>query len=443
MPRFPTTSSPSDSASTKLGSTSKTVALLAAYETGQKLWNQADGWYQRHFSFWVSVSETDPLYADIYEWLLSIMPDEKHHSLSISTPGHFRRRRRYDAAEDVPEGSNDGKPVAPPPLVVRFDDKASRKIMIGGHRIIVRRVEPDKASGIAELNFSREPEPPRIQFKCPSYAAQQAVVAELNRINDSRKTTRMAVLRMLNSWGSWRVRSDLPPRTLDSVALPAAQKAQIVADLGKFLEDEEKYNHLALPWHRGYMFKGPPGTGKTSLVKALACHYNLDLWYISLADLKTETSLLSLLADVTPRSILLLEDIDSMKITNEDNTSEPGTISISSLLNTLDGVATPHGLITMMTTNNFDRLDKRLIRNGRMDVIEELDWPSSETIADLYNHFYGRQPEWHHLATDVPLVGLSAAQVSEIFKRYLDDPEGAEEISKVMIVEKSVSDWQH
>ena len=193
------------------------------------------------------------------------------------------------------------------------------------------------------------------------------------------------------------------------------------------------------------MFHGPPGTGKTSLVKALANEFNLDLWYLSLSDLKAESSLLGLLSEVGPRSILLLEDIDIMKITHDRDGADQGTISMSSLLNTLDGVATPHGLITIMTTNNFEVLDPALTRAGRMDMIEKLDYPSLNSISNMFEYFYGEIPVQiltgaHPDSFDTPIKDLSTSMIAEIMKRHLKDPKGAaqaisEELESYELVE--------
>lgn len=386
----------------------RAIAGLVAYESAQKLWGSSKDLWRRNFAFTVTVSERDVLYMDIHNWLLSIMPDERHKALLISSANN---------------GGNDPTPEnvieVTKPLVIKFNDKAPRKVMIDGHRVTVSLRTPEVA---ASRDTFREPEASTIEFVTTSYAGQQAVIGHLNRLNSERATSRKAVLRMVGQWGSWKTRSDLPPRTLDSISIPPEQKARIIADLGRFLEEEEQYNRLAIPWHRSYMFEGPPGNGKTSLIKGLAYYFNLDLWYVSLADLKAESSLIGLLSEVGPRSMLLLEDIDTMKITNDNESSEQGTISIGSLLNTLDGVATPHGLITAMTTNHLDRIDSRLTRAGRMDMIETIDHPSISTLADLYRHFYGRSPNWKNLECTEPIQEISTAQVAEVFKCHMTDP---------------------
>jgi SpoVK/Ycf46/Vps4 family AAA+-type ATPase len=391
----------------------KVGAAVAAFETAKKIRNEARGYWRENFAYTVSVSEGDPLYSDVHAWLLSIMPEEKHRTLLVSSGGHGSR----PVYEDEPE---DRKPS---PLTVRFDDEAPRKVIIAGHKAVVRIQRPETPD--TSQGYGRR-DPNKIEFVVNTYAGQQAIIRELEQINSEKATTRKAVLRMVNSWGDWTTRSDLPPRTLDSVSIPEEQMNKIVSDIERFLAAEDRYNRLAIPWHRGYMFHGPPGTGKTSLVKALSNHFNLDLWYISLSDLKAEAGLMGLLSGVGPRSILLLEDIDTIKITHDRDSSDQGTISTSGLLNALDGVATPHGLITMMTTNRLEVLDDALTRTGRMDMIEELTWPSRKTLAQMYRHFFGQYPVWVDLNDDTPITGLSTAQVAETLKQHLDSPVAAE-----------------
>lgn len=413
----------------------KAIAGLVAYESATKLIASSKDFWRRNFAFKVTVSERDVLYMDIHNWLLDIMPDERHKSLLVSSANGGRN------GDPVPESEI----KTTKPLVIRFNDKAPRRVMIDGHRVTVSLKIPEVVASNSDF---REPEASTIEFVTGTYAGQQAIIGHLNRLNNERSTSRKAVLRMVGQWGSWKTRSDLPPRTLDSVSMPPEQKARIVADLETFLGAEDQYNRLAIPWHRGYMFHGPPGNGKTSLVKALAIYFNLDLWYISLADLKTESSLLGLLAEVGPRSMLLLEDIDTMKITQDRDGSEQGTISMSSLLNTLDGVATPHGLVSALTTNRFEVLDDALTRAGRMDLIEVLDYPTFEILGDLFQHFYGRKPSWgdSHPPNFI-LDGVSIARMAEVFKRHMSDPSIAESeitdlINKEVMNDSFTSTWR-
>jgi hypothetical protein len=397
------------------GKVSSVLALVELFNKGKHQYEV----FKSKRSYTVNVSEEDPLYSDIHAWLMSIMPNERHHSLLVSSP-----ERSYDDMETAEDSGSTSVVEKRPPLKVRFDDQAHRDVVINGHKVRVWVASPEQSK---EAAHSWEREPKKIKLQAASYEGQQAIIAELNRLNDEKAIVRKAVLKMVAPWGGqWRTRSDLPPRTMDSVFIPDEQKNRILSDVGAFLAQEDRYNKMSFPWHRGYMLYGPPGTGKTSIVKGVANHYNLDLWYIGLADLNNESGLLSLLSQVGPRSILLLEDIDTVKIAKGADAEGSSKITVGSLLNALDGVSTPHGLITMMTTNHFDQLDERLVRAGRMDLVEEIGYPTPQTLEKMFTHFYGQSPSrwWGSFHND-QLDGVSVAQIAEIFKSNMDDPEAA------------------
>ncbi|MCR1785340.1 AAA family ATPase [Nocardioides carbamazepini] len=385
----------------------RAAAALAVFEGATKLHERVTGLVNGRLLYTVAVEEGETMYPDVHAWLLGVLPAAKQRAL-IVTSAQRRGRRSMDSGDTVDRDE----------LQLMFNDERTRHLTIDGHRVRVQLQEPDRSSNASSSEASLM-RPAKIMFGAWTHAGQQAVVEHLRGMHAARVAARTPRLRMVNNWGGWTSRDDLPPRSLASVALPTEQKDRIVADLRRFLAAEGRYNHLAVPWHRGYMFHGPPGTGKTSLVKALASEFGLDLWYVGLSDLKAESSLMGLLAEVTPRSLLLLEDIDTIEISHERDTTQ-GSISMSSLLNALDGVATPHGLVTVMTTNHFDKLDPALTRPGRMDVVEQLDPLTGATFAALFEHYYG-QPLPFEVETD----GLTAAVVAEVFKQHLDDPAAA------------------
>lgn len=379
-------------------------AALAMFEGGQGVLSQVRSWYTKHLTYTVKVHESDRIYDAVIDWLMESIPAAQQRNLIASTSSG----RRFD--------SSDGEPKKAP-LRVAYDDHQTIPMVIEGHRVKAMLQADEVSGGEARTRPDR-----KIEFSCRTKAAQQAVLRHLQAINEDQAKTE-PTLWMTGMWGDWQRRSDLPLRTLDSVVIPPEQKAAIVQDLREFLNSEERYNELAIPWHRGYMFHGPPGTGKTSLAKALATEFKMDLWYVSLADLKETSDLLSLLRSVRPRSILLLEDIDIAKITH-DRDAEGDKVSMAALLNALDGVGTPHGLISIMTTNHLEKLDEALTRPGRMDRIERIELPSRREVQRLFYRFYGKRLPRGLVPDESP---LSQAEVSEVLKRNLDDPDAAQQ----------------
>jgi chaperone BCS1 len=167
-----------------------------------------------------------------------------------------------------------------------------------------------------------------------------------------------------------------------------------------------------IPYRRGYLFSGAPGTGKTSLTAALAGVFGLDIYVLSLLDADlTETTLVRLLGNVPSRCIVLLEDVDAAGLgkrpdppsskekestsddkepTTEESLKKPTSsgISLSGLLNAIDGVSSNEGRILIMTTNNPEALDKALIRPGRVDMHVAFELPTRVEMQELFLSMY-------------------------------------------------------
>lgn len=192
-------------------------------------------------------------------------------------------------------------------------------------------------------------------------------------------------------WGSWNRAAITRPRKLDSVILEEGMKETLVEDVKRFFDREEWYVDTGIPYRRGYLLHGPPGCGKSSLVKGLASEFNLDLYVVNLSNSKfNDDKLLSALHDAKPGAIILLEDIDAIFTQREKNKKdkEEGGVTFSGLLNALDGVAAQEGRVVFMTTNHKEKLDPALIRAGRADVHLYIGLPTEDQVSRLFLHFF-------------------------------------------------------
>jgi mitochondrial chaperone BCS1 len=204
----------------------------------------------------------------------------------------------------------------------------------------------------------------------------------------------------------WDYVSGYSPRSLDSVVLEPGEKEHLVEDIAQFRKSKQRYQRLGVPYHRGYLFYGPPGTGKTSLVSALAAHFGLSIYTLNLADF-TDRSLMGAVNQVPRNSVLLFEDIDCMKGSESRDGADSQTgqnghatvstrekvsihigITLSGLLNVLDGFHAPSGVLFVMTTNHVEKLDPALLRPGRIDYRFHLGKASDQQKLELYRRFF-------------------------------------------------------
>lgn len=368
--------------------------------------------------FTVSVSAIDDIYNDVHAWLITQIPDARRRAVTVQT----RVRSNNYAVPDSP-----GESIAPKrPIDVLFDGRRSQFVNIDGHRV---RVQVDRdtegvnvnAEGIGLQQVMKAQT--RVQFTCTSGAARDAVLAFLESVATARRSIdRKPSVRMAARWG-WYELKDVPARPIESVVLAGDLLDTLVANVGRFIDREADYVRLGQPWHYGVLLHGPPGTGKSSIVHAIAQRFGLDVYYLSLGDLAEEGQLASLLSELRPRSILLIEDVDTAGIAKTrdgaDPTLLPPPVSLSGLLNALDGIVTPHGMITFLTTNKPEVLDEAITRAGRVNLRMEIDLiRDADHLSRLVTALTDRP-----YAAPAAFAPISSAEIVGVLMRHLDEPD--------------------
>lgn len=341
---------------------------------------QGLGWLRSRFIITLDVSNDDPVFFWIAGWLAAQPYSKRARSLTVTS-----RRDHYGNAvtssAPTPSRSADEPHLpdiiftpAPGLHIFRY-----RKTVVWLSRNR-EQASPDKTGGFMSL-FNRESFQLRIFGRGQGVARSLVEEARRMAVQERPFKTEVYVL----SYDSWRQVDARDPRPLSTVFLPDGCAESLRDDVKAFMECRNWYVRRGIPYRRGYLFHGIPGSGKTSLICALAGELRLNLYILNLSSSAMSDSQLQYgLSNVPPGSIVLLEDIDAAFAERKKDEDVKNSLTFSGLLNALDGAASREGWLVFMTTNRKDVLDPALIRPGRADVHIEFDFATRGQAARMF-----------------------------------------------------------
>ncbi|KAF2846286.1 P-loop containing nucleoside triphosphate hydrolase protein [Plenodomus tracheiphilus IPT5] len=238
-------------------------------------------------------------------------------------------------------------------------------------------------------------------------------------------------------------------RKLDTIDMDERTKSDVIRDAEYYYSDQSRqfFADCGIPYRRGYLFHGPPGTGKSSFSAALAGHLGCDIYHINLsAGMISDGGLHSLFLGLPRKCIVVIEDIDSAGIGREPGPSSkvppteanllqgmygmPGVpepppnvseshrsrrsmITLSGLLNAIDGNASQEGRLLIMTSNNPDALDAALTRPGRIDKKIYFGNMTRSAGRSIFKRLIGRSALAHDAA-------FTMAQIDQYAEAFAD-----------------------
>jgi len=260
------------------------------------------------------------------------------------------------------------------------------------------------------------------------------------------------------------------------------EKDDVVKRLDFFSQNKEWYKKRGIPYTMGFLFYGAPGCGKTSTIKAIANHTQRHIVSVPLNKIKTAKELLNVFYNVRMnykdiplnQRLYVLEDIDAADLKDvvgergkseekkeggeegdkEKEDSDSGVdmnllqllkssatmgpldkwktnkLTLATLLEVLDGVMEMDGRMLIITTNYPERLDKALIRPGRIDMKVKFGLCTADNIVQMYQHYFETELptsfDRSRLQDDV----YSPAEVTQVFLNNMHKPEeGLEQLA--------------
>lgn len=447
------------------------LVLFAATKGGRYLFQQAENAFRGVFMSSVHIDEHDDLFEMVMGWLAEHQGPTSRRSVraktqrgSVETEGAPSDALNENGLFDYTRWA-----ARTPP---RFEPYYGRNMFWHRGRLFFFRRAPKPSTQRVNVSFNSSADDDILQLDCIGRSTEpirellrSIKIWSLNRLRNTTTIRHPTPKDRSRFGGAWSKTFSRPSRPMETVILDVQQKGMIIKDMNEYLHPASPkwYATRGIPYRRGYLFHGPPGTGKTSLSFALAGIFGLDIYAISLQEpTLTEGDLMQLFNGLPARCIVLLEDVDAAGLLRDSQSDEksskggkddskkagegkegdatnakqgekaggkgkeddasskdeqitvkdlvrelrkpvgktgpqagghpnraPGTgISLSGLLNAIDGVATHEGRVLIMTTNHPEKLDAALVRPGRVDRRVAFTLAKREQIRELFVRMY-------------------------------------------------------
>ncbi len=262
-------------------------------------------------------------------------------------------------------------------------------------------------------------------------------------------------------------------KSFDNIFFP--EKDDILRRINFFNKNKKWYKQRGIPYTMGFLFYGEPGCGKTSTIKAIANHTDRHIVAIPLNKIKTGKELLNVFYNTKMnhkdiplhKRLYVLEDIDCADLknvvgdrakldeeaekeksekNNNDNTEsgddgfdilsllkvsnntpawdkKANKLTLATLLEVLDGVMEMEGRMLVITTNYPEKLDKALIRPGRIDLKVKFNKCTKESLIQMYQHYFTSDLPADFDPASLPDLEWTPAEATQVFLNNMFTPE--------------------
>ncbi|EWC44231.1 hypothetical protein DRE_01057 [Drechslerella stenobrocha 248] len=416
-----------------VGFSTLAIALMSAATYLSYAWHRVMHFASIHFQSTVTVEDGDRIHTHIMTWLSDNISPRNLQAWSKASNNTEQEQRRIseynssskDSKFHLIEWQKFIRPTFEP-------NRGCHTFNFRGRRLWVRRTKEESPStniGYSQVHVSKTE---YVSISCWGRSADP--IKEFLQVAKShyldREFSKTTIFRPTEGhYIRWACISSRPSRPMSTIILEKSQKQVLLKDINDFLHPMSPrwYAKRGIPYRRGYLLHGPPGTGKSSLTYALGGNFGLPICSLSLVEPGlTEERLMGYFGELHPRFILLLEDIDAVEISRERETEvkskRDNTITLSALLNAIDGVGSHEGRILIMTTNHPEKLDPALTRSGRVDLTIEFKFATKAQFMELFTTMYARDNDGsEEEAEDDEVWNEKLAAAARVFSDKLPD----------------------
>ncbi|KAF9291117.1 hypothetical protein BGZ68_005008 [Mortierella alpina] len=353
-------------------------------------YNEVQSW------FYVSiiVQEGDQLYNWLSDWVAERPLTKSIRHLSVKTVW-AENDEELDYFDDGDEER---------PKLVYAPGSGTHVLYHMGYKISVARDSPEQeSSDDGERNRILKKQSITISTVGWDMSLLKMIVQDAMEKSYKKKAGKTTIYSTQPYDSYWSNSETRAPRAFHSVILAKGLKEELLSDITMFRKSARWYHDRGIPYRRGYLLHGPPGTGKTSFIVALAGHLRMNVCIVNLGISGFNDKQLNQLLNSAPRnSILLMEDVDAALVKRKAGKAQEGenNVTLSGILNSLDGITAQEGSVVFMTTNHIRKLAPALIRPGRCDRKLLFDYADEHQIRGMCLKFLLSRSASGHLTKD-------------------------------------------
>ena len=249
----------------------------------------------------------------------------------------------------------------------------------------------------------------------------EAVCYVKQEIKKLKKNTRDSMNIYYYKKDYWVLLAKSPKRPEDTIYLREGQKEDIIGQVEEFFSEETRdvYLSFGIPYKSVYMIHGPPGSGKTSTIKAIASSLDCDLYILPITKDMLDTHLVDAFSYINDQEdkerMIVIEDIDTMFDDRKDGDTENG-ITLQGLLNCMDGFTCVEGTMLFITANKPEVLDYAMVRSCRIDHKFELGYADEYQTKQMFTKFFPAQlDDFDSFYKDIKHKKYTTAMLQEFF----------------------------